>query len=104
MVRSEHFRFQIVTDLIYQIYLYKRFATNEIPYYTLFSELVFMAWSMIYSMLSYVPCHPLFRIFPDKIAVFTCKLTVFGDYKCYVLGHAIFPAMVVIFYHCCAHS
>ena len=98
VIPAKHFCFQVITYFVYQIYLQKRFPTNEIPNDRLFPELVLMVENVINSLFCYLPGHLLFCILSYEVAVFTSKLAVFRDYEGDVLCHPRLPNIFIFLY------
>ena len=67
-----HFCFYIIADLINQIYFQKRFTSDEVPNNAFVLKIIFVIEDVINCFLRDIPCHSLFAILADKIAVFTC--------------------------------
>lgn len=57
-----------------------------------------MVEDIVDGLLSHLPRHPLVRVLPDEIAVFTCELAVLGDDERDVFGHPGLPCIIYIFY------
>ena len=88
VVSAKHLNLEIVTNLIYQVYLQERLSTYKIPDDTLLFHIFLMVEDIVNSSLSYLPGHSLFRIFAYEVAILTSKLAVFGNDEGDVLGHA----------------
>ena len=103
MIPAIHFRLQIVAYLIYQFHFQKWLTTNEVPYHTFFSIFFFMVKDIVNCLFSYIKRHSLFFILTNQVAIFTCKLAIFGNNESNGFCNTILPCSSSLFY-CFFHS
>ena len=96
MVPAEHLRLQVIAYLVYQVYLKERLAANEVPNHARLAHVAFVVEDVINRLLRHLPRHPLFRVFPHKVAVFAGKLAVLRHDERDVFRHAGLPAFVAL--------
>ena len=71
MFSAIHLNLDIITYFIYQLYLQKWFSSDEVPDNRFLTEFFFPIKNIIDGLFCYFPCHTLFFIFSDKIAILT---------------------------------
>ena len=98
VVSTVHLHFEIIAYLIYQIYLQERLTADKVPNDTFLFHIILMIEDIVYSSLSYLPGHSLFRVLTYEVAVFASELAVLGDNEGDILGHAILPSFSIFLY------
>ena len=74
----------MIAYLINQFYFKKWFTADKVPYYRLLREVVFSFKNIINCRFGNIPTHTFFLILTNEIAIFTGKLAIFCNNKCYV--------------------
>ena len=96
VVSAKHLNLEIITNLIYQVYLQERLSTYKIPDDTFLLHLFLMIENIVNSSLSYLPGHPLLRVFAYEVAILTSELAILRDNESDVLSHARLPPFIML--------
>ena len=93
MILPTHLTFNIIADMVNQVYLQKRLSANKVEHNrVLFAQfLMVQRENIVYSTFGSSPRHSLLRVLTNQIAILACKLTVFGNNECNFLAAPVFP-------------
>ena len=87
VVTPEHLHLQVVADSVYQVYFEERLSADKVPNDTFLAHILLMVEDVVNSLFCHLPRHPLFRVLPYEVAIFTGKLAVLCDDESDVLGN-----------------
>ena len=91
VVEAEHFRLDIVANLVYEFNLQKGFSSDKIPNDGFLSKVGLMLQDVVNGLLGYGPLHTFFDILTDKIAILAGKLAILCDDEGDAFRHAGLP-------------
>ena len=91
VVEAEHFRLDIVANLVYEFNLQEGFSSDKIPYYRFFGKVSLTLQDIVNGLLGDGPLHTFFDILTDKIAILAGKLAILRDDEGDAFRHARLP-------------
>ena len=71
MIQCKHLYFEIITNLVYQVYFQAGLATNKLPINSFFWSVFFVRQNIINCFFGNIKSHSFFSVLTYKIAIFT---------------------------------
>lgn len=101
MIQAEHFRLEIIADLVYQVNLQEWFATDEVPRHTRFGKHLLVREDVVNRRFGHWPLHPLLLVLTHQVAILASQLAILRHNECDTLSNTTLPLFRIFAYEFC---